>query len=73
MTKLNLKNLKVGRVIDTLRRKFPQYKWRYNARRGAWECGAGYAHWVSSMYDDEDCCPSSLYFYPHHGTPVHVM
>lgn len=61
-----------GRVIDRLRERFPQYKWKYNNCSGYWECGSGYVCWVADIFTDE-CTPSGrLCFYRHDRTPEWV-
>jgi len=55
-------NLKLGRVIDHLRKKYPQYTWRYNQHAQWWECEVGNVRYVGCG-DDEDAGYAYLYFY----------
>lgn len=62
--------LETERTIHRLRKKFPQFKWKYNPRSMGWECEAGYAVWV--VQGDEEGEFSRLCFYPKTGTPIWV-
>jgi|GEM_PF-3281514 len=58
---------KTERMIDFLRRKYPQYTWRYNAYLHRWVCGAGYVMNVAAFaprYDgDDDTFITETWFY----------
>lgn len=60
-----------GRVIERLRKRWPQYNWTYRAWH--WECEAGYVARVAMCSCDDVCeHTGSLCFYKNEGTPEWV-
>ena len=61
------------RVIDELRKMFPNQTWRFDAQSHYWACAAGEVRGVSRLaptYDgDDDTFASELWFYPAGGRP----
>lgn len=64
------------RVIDELRRLFPDQTWRYDAQMYHWECAAGEVSGVSCLaprYDgDDDTFASELWFYSAEGKATRI-